>query len=85
MYVLYDVFQLPNLRLALYDVLIPFYPQNWSMEVLGGGRISYDSSKKEVRIYGYSVQYGQPQHSVSAELYRAAFPDCTVSWSNDGY
>jgi hypothetical protein len=57
----------------------------FSVSVLGGGRISHSSTKQKISIYGFSYSFGLPDHSLSAELCRAAFPGYDCSWSNEGY
>ncbi|GFO48428.1 sex-regulated protein janus-a [Plakobranchus ocellatus] len=55
-------------------------------EVLGGGSIEHEPSKKAIKIYGYSVQYGQADHSIAHCLLLKKFKDYgQVTWSNEGY
>ena len=56
-------------------------------QVLGGGRIKFDSGKKTIFIYGYSNAYGryEGQHEKSRELIQGAFPGYKVTWSDEGY
>ncbi|XP_035828762.1 14 kDa phosphohistidine phosphatase-like [Aplysia californica] len=55
-------------------------------EVLGGGRIEHEPSKKSIKIYGYSQQYGQADHSITHSLLLRKFKDYdTITWSNEGY
>ncbi|XP_075041466.1 14 kDa phosphohistidine phosphatase [Mixophyes fleayi] len=55
----------------------------YDCECLGGGRISHSS--KKIHIYGYSLGFGRARHAVSMELVKAKYPDCEVTWSDDGY
>ena len=52
--------------------------------------ITQDSIGKDktVLIYGYSQSYGQPNHSVAAEMIKEAFNEYAASditWNNEGY
>jgi len=51
--------------------------------VLGGGRIEKKSNS--LHVYGYSVAYGQPDHQLSVDILKSAFPSIEISWSNEGY
>ncbi len=54
-----------------------------TLEVCGGGRIARSGST--IRIYGYSIAFGQADHAVSAAMIEKAFPSAEVSFSNEGY
>ncbi|GCC16588.1 hypothetical protein chiPu_0022226 [Chiloscyllium punctatum] len=54
-------------------------------ECLGGGRINHNSEKKTIHVYGYSMGYGRAKHEITAELLKAKYPDCNVTWANEGY
>lgn len=55
-------------------------------EVLGGGRIEHEPAKKAIKIFGYSKQYGQADHSIAHSLLLKKFKDYEhVTWSNEGY
>ena len=59
-----------------------------AIAVLGGGRLAHDATRggPQVRIYGYSVAFGKADHSVAAEILRAALgPSAVVTWSDEGY
>merc|ERR1719506_3685950 len=56
--------------------------------VLGGGRIAHVAGAKTFEVYGHSKGFPWHEefmHDVTADLCRAAFPQYTVSWHNDGY
>jgi hypothetical protein len=56
--------------------------------VLGGGRIAHVADAKTLEVYGHSKGFpwqNEFMHYVTADLCRAAYPDYTVSWRNDGY
>ena len=40
----------------------------WETSVTGGGRIDYDATTKQARVYGYSNQYGRGDHVLVAKL-----------------
>ncbi|KAK7094691.1 14 kDa phosphohistidine phosphatase-like [Littorina saxatilis] len=55
-------------------------------EVLGGGRIEHEPSKKSIKVYGYSQQYGAADHSITQTLLLRKFKDYeSITWSNEGY
>ncbi|KAH0481272.1 MAG: hypothetical protein KVP17_004256 [Porospora cf. gigantea B] len=54
-------------------------------QAVGGGRICHDSGALQISIYGYSVAFGLADHSITAELIEAAYPEYLVTWSNEGY
>ncbi|XP_070581896.1 14 kDa phosphohistidine phosphatase-like [Ptychodera flava] len=55
-------------------------------EALGGGRIDHSSTKKSILVYGYSMGYGQADHSVACELLKKHYPDYkSITFSNEGY
>lgn len=62
-------------------------PQGIRGSVVGGGRILYEPTKQEVKVYGYSKSFGRAPgcNERSAELIREAFPDYDVTWTDDGY
>jgi hypothetical protein len=57
-------------------------------EVLGGGRIQFEPEKKTIHIYGHSMGFpwqGEYRHDLSAMVCQEAYPDFTVTTSNEGY
>jgi phosphohistidine phosphatase len=58
-----------------------------SIEVTGGGRISYDKNTKEIHIYGFSYGFGLADHSISqrAILDDPRYSSFNVTYSNEGY
>ncbi|KAL4713813.1 hypothetical protein ACJJTC_015467 [Scirpophaga incertulas] len=54
-------------------------------EVLGGGRISHDPDSKKIHIYGYSQGYGKADHDVTAKVVKDAYPEYTITISDEGY
>ncbi|XP_045499184.1 14 kDa phosphohistidine phosphatase-like isoform X1 [Colias croceus] len=54
-------------------------------EPLGGGRISHDPDNKKIHIYGYSQGYGKADHEIAAKLVKGAYPEYTISISDEGY
>eukprot|EP00045_Choanoeca_perplexa_P020486 m.4456 g.4456 ORF g.4456 m.4456 type:complete len:118 (-) comp6965_c0_seq1:1219-1572(-) len=54
-------------------------------DVLGGGRIKY-TKDEEILVYGYSVAFGQADHSRAVALLKKAYPEVPkVHFSNEGY
>jgi len=55
-------------------------------ECMGGGRITHDPEKKQIKIFGYSQGFGLADHAKSAELIKKQYPDYSdITWSNEGY
>ena len=57
-------------------------------EILGGGRIQFESDAKTIHIYGQSMGFpwqGEFRHDLSAKVCQEAYPDYTVTTSNEGY
>ncbi|XP_013149393.1 PREDICTED: 14 kDa phosphohistidine phosphatase-like isoform X2 [Papilio polytes] len=54
-------------------------------EVLGGGRISHDADFKRIKIYGYSQGFGKADHEVTANIIKDAYPNYTITISDEGY
>ncbi|XP_049876536.1 14 kDa phosphohistidine phosphatase-like [Pectinophora gossypiella] len=54
-------------------------------EPIGGGRISHQPDDKKIHIYGYSQGYGKADHEVTARLIKDAFPNYTITISDEGY
>lgn len=59
--------------------------QRVDCKILGGGRLTFDPSNRKVHIYGYSVDYGRANHSLTKEIMLQSFPDYEVTWTNEGY
>ena len=53
--------------------------------IQGGGRIDHDSANKKIQIYGYSNSFGIANHKLTKKLVQEEYPDCEVTWSNNGY
>jgi phosphohistidine phosphatase len=58
-----------------------------SIDIMGGGRIALDSTKKTIHVYGYSYGFGLADHALSKSvlLQDPRFRDYDVTWSNEGY
>ncbi len=50
---------------------------------IGGGRIR--KTAKECTVYGYSIGFGRPDHSIAAQAIQEAFPELQVDWNDEGY
>ncbi|CAJ0573823.1 unnamed protein product, partial [Mesorhabditis spiculigera] len=59
--------------------------EDFKMDCVGGGRIEHNPDAKSIFVYGYSVGFGKADHEISVDILKKAFPDCEVTWSNDGY
>lgn len=68
----------------IYDV-VQEKLQPLDCEPIGGGRISHDPDNKKVLIYGYSQSYGRADHELTAKLIKQAFPDYSISITDDEY
>ncbi|RVE47811.1 hypothetical protein evm_007566 [Chilo suppressalis] len=53
-------------------------------EPLGGGRISHEPDNKKIHIYGYSQGYGKADHEITAKLVKDAYPQYTITVSDEG-
>ncbi|GBG25633.1 Sex-regulated protein janus-A [Hondaea fermentalgiana] len=56
--------------------------------VMGGGRITHSSETKKIEIFGYSYGFpwqDEPMHETSKEVLAKAYPDYTITTSNEGY
>uniref|UniRef100_A0A0B6ZMM9 Uncharacterized protein n=2 Tax=Arion vulgaris TaxID=1028688 RepID=A0A0B6ZMM9_9EUPU len=71
----------------IYDTVVgQIEEKGLDCEVLGGGRIEHEPAKKSIKIYGYSQQYGQADHSIAHSLLLRKFKDYDqITWSNEGY
>lgn len=54
-------------------------------EVGGGGRVLVNVSSKKILVYGYSVDFGKADHSMTVAAIKEVLPEWTVTYSNDGY
>jgi len=55
-------------------------------ECMGGGRITHEPEKKQIKVFGYSQGFGLADHSKSSDILKKHFPDYTdITWSNEGY
>lgn len=54
-------------------------------EPIGGGRIDHNPVEKTIHVYGYSMGYGRADHTITVQKLKAAYPECRISWSNEGY
>ncbi|XP_071802690.1 14 kDa phosphohistidine phosphatase-like [Asterias amurensis] len=53
---------------------------------VGGGRIEHNPQDKSILVYGYSMGYGQANHSITVEKLKAKYPDYTsITFNNEGY
>ena len=55
------------------------------VKCVGGGRIAFHTDERRIEIYGYSSEYDQAPHSISAALVRTRYPFLSVTVSYSGY
>ena len=56
------------------------------VECVGGGRIFHEPEKKDIFVFGYSQAFGRPDHQISVDLLKQAYPDyLQITFSNEGY
>ncbi|XP_076810998.1 14 kDa phosphohistidine phosphatase-like [Clavelina lepadiformis] len=71
------------------DILDSCAPQIRSLgfqaEAIGGGRIKHDPAKKRLDVYGYSMGFGRADHRITVKKLEKAYPDYSITWSNEGY
>ena len=58
---------------------------NCNFKSIGGGRISIDSDRKKIFVYGYSKSYGRCDHSMTCQILKLNFKNFECTWSNEGY
>ena len=54
-------------------------------EVCGGGRVLVNVSSKKILVFGYSVDFGQADHSMTVAAIKELLPKWNITYSNDGY
>ncbi|KAI1290109.1 14 kDa phosphohistidine phosphatase [Halotydeus destructor] len=55
-------------------------------ECVGGGRILHDANHKWINVYGYSMAFGKPDHSITCDILKQKYPDYgSIQWSDEGY
>ncbi|XP_050497908.1 14 kDa phosphohistidine phosphatase-like [Diabrotica virgifera virgifera] len=59
--------------------------QDWRTKVLGGGRIQHDPEDKKILVYGYSQGYGKADHQLTVDILKTAYPDYSITYSDEGY
>ncbi|XP_022085067.1 14 kDa phosphohistidine phosphatase-like isoform X2 [Acanthaster planci] len=52
----------------------------------GGGRIQHDPQNKTILVYGYSMGFGQADHSITVEKLKSRYPNyASITFTNEGY
>ncbi|XP_783577.1 14 kDa phosphohistidine phosphatase [Strongylocentrotus purpuratus] len=71
----------------IYDEVTPaLEKQGINCSCPGGGRIEHDKNAKTILVYGYSMGFGQADHSIAVKILQKKFPDYTsIKSSNEGY
>ncbi|XP_078606475.1 14 kDa phosphohistidine phosphatase-like isoform X1 [Branchiostoma floridae x Branchiostoma japonicum] len=71
----------------IYDRVAPgIEALGFDCECIGGGRIQHSSSQRTILVYGYSMGFGQADHSITVEKLKKKFPDySSITFNNEGY
>lgn len=68
------------------DIVTNIEARGLDVEIVGGGRIHHEPSKKHMKIYGYSQGYGRADHSITQAIIQRKYgSEWDIKWSNDGY
>lgn len=71
------------------DVLDQTVPQiqalGFCVNVIGGGRIKHEETKKTLHVYGYSIGFGKADHRITVEKLKNKYPNYKITWSDEGY
>merc|ERR1711907_818189 len=54
-------------------------------ECIGGGRVLVNVSSKKILVFGYSVDFGKADHSMTVAAIKELLPQWNITYSNDGY
>ena len=54
-------------------------------ECIGGGRVLVNVSSKKILVFGYSVDFGKADHSMTVTAIKELLPQWNITYSNDGY
>lgn len=71
----------------IYDEVTPaLEKQGIECSCPGGGRIEHKKGAKTLLVYGYSMGFGQADHSITVDILKKRYPDYySVTFSNEGY
>ena len=58
---------------------------NFEYTCPGGGRIKATPETKTLFVYGYSKTFGRVDHTITQAILQEAYPDYSISWSDEGY
>ena len=76
--------RISNLILKIYvELHVQVQKRTIQVRCIGGGRIQ--KTANSVTVYGYSIGFGRPDHSVACDAIKKSYPDLKVEWNNDGY
>jgi NADH pyrophosphatase NudC (nudix superfamily) len=59
--------------------------QEFSLDILGGGRIAIDDESRSIKVYGYSAAFGAAVHEIPGAILLESYPFYAVEVSYDGY
>lgn len=59
----------------------------YDVDVIGGGRLTLDTSARRIAIFGFSYGFGRADHSLSQQVVQEdpRYKDFHVTISNEGY
>ncbi|XP_054769738.2 14 kDa phosphohistidine phosphatase-like [Lytechinus pictus] len=71
----------------IYDEVTPaLEKQGIQCDCPGGGRIEHDKNAKTILVYGYSMGFGQADHSMAVQILKKKYPSYTsITFNNEGY
>ncbi|XP_028402916.1 14 kDa phosphohistidine phosphatase-like [Dendronephthya gigantea] len=71
----------------IYDEILPELKRlSLHSECVGGGRIEHSSESEKLFVYGYSMGFGQADHSITTGILKKFFPSYkSITFSNEGY
>ena len=56
---------------------------NFSFEIIGGGKIIFDNKNKTIILYGYSTAYGPADHSLTSSIIKKYYPNYEIEIKYD--
>ena len=56
---------------------------NYSFEIIGGGKIIFNNENKTIILYGYSTAYGPADHSLTSSIIKKYYPNYEIEIKYD--
>lgn len=70
----------------LEEVNIQVKDRHYIADCYGGGRIEHNTKLKKIHVFGFSVGFGQADHSITVNLLKQKYTDYNDIWfTDDGY